>query len=114
MKQLIFTDLDGTLLDEKYRYEVSRPAVQWLKSLNFPVIFCSSKTFAEQEFYRTALDISAPFIVENGNAVFIPQNYFTVPVKAQREQYNLYRFLLLSLELMLQESSNNCLSAVHS
>lgn len=94
MKQLIFTDLDGTLLDEKYRYDVSRPAVQWLKSLNFPVIFCSSKTFAEQEFYRTALDISAPFIVENGNAVFITKHYFTVPVNAQRETAD---FLVIEL-----------------
>jgi mannosyl-3-phosphoglycerate synthase len=33
----------------------------------------------EQQFYRDELGITAPFIVENGGAVYIPKDYFRLP-----------------------------------
>ena len=77
MNRVIFTDLDGTLLDLKtYSFMQSINAIELLKSAGVPVIFCSSKTQYEQEFYRESLQIKDPFIVENGSAIFIPRGYF--------------------------------------
>jgi mannosyl-3-phosphoglycerate phosphatase len=77
MKQIIFTDLDGTFLDfETYSYEKSLAAINRLKENDIPIIFCSAKTRAEQEIYRRELALFHPFIVENGSAIFIPRGYF--------------------------------------
>ncbi|WP_422356530.1 mannosyl-3-phosphoglycerate phosphatase [Roseivirga pacifica] len=86
MKKLVFTDLDGTLLDLKsYSFMQSIEAIEKLKSAGVPVIFCSSKTRNEQEFYRESLGVRDPFIVENGSAIYIPKGYFKQPIP-----YNTY------------------------
>ncbi len=75
--RVIFTDLDGSLLDhDTYSYEVALPLVKRLGAANIPLVFCSSKTRAEQELYRQKLELTSPFIVENGAAIFIGQGYF--------------------------------------
>jgi mannosyl-3-phosphoglycerate phosphatase len=76
MKQiLIFTDLDGTLIDhDTYDFKEAQPALDQLRSRSIPVIICSSKTRAEIEVYRRRMGLSDPFIVENGGAVFIPSH----------------------------------------
>lgn len=77
---LVFTDLDGTLLDSRtYSYEKSLAAINRLKERGIPIIFCSAKTRAEQEIYRRELRLFHPFVVENGGAIFIPQGYFPFP-----------------------------------
>ncbi|HJX69001.1 MAG TPA: mannosyl-3-phosphoglycerate phosphatase [Dehalococcoidia bacterium] len=74
---LVFTDLDGTLLDSRtYSYQKSLTAINRLKENGIPIIFCSAKTRAEQEIYRRELGLPHPFIVENGSAIFIPRAYF--------------------------------------
>ncbi len=79
MRQVVFTDLDGTLLDSKtYSYDKSLAAITRLKENNIPIIFCSAKTRAEQEVYRSELALFHPFVVENGGAVFIPRVYFPI------------------------------------
>jgi mannosyl-3-phosphoglycerate phosphatase len=76
-KLVIFTDLDGTLLDLwTYSYEKALPSIKHLVRNGIPVIFCSAKTKAEQEVYRHELGLFHPFIVENGGAIFIPEGYF--------------------------------------
>jgi len=75
---VIFTDLDGTLLDaETYSYEAARPALAMLKKRQIPVVLCTSKTRAETEAIARRLGLKHPFIVENGGAIFIPQGYFS-------------------------------------
>jgi mannosyl-3-phosphoglycerate phosphatase len=77
MRQVVFTDLDGTLLAlVTYSYEKSLAGINRLKEIGVPLIFCSAKTRAEQEVYRHKLGIFHPFIVENGGAIFIPRGYF--------------------------------------
>ena len=77
MKPVIFTDLDGTLLDlETYSYDKAVPSVEYLRKKEIPIVFCSSKTRAEQEVYRKELKINDPFIIENGGAILIPKGYF--------------------------------------
>lgn len=76
-KMVIYTDLDGTLIDfENYSYEITAPLVRKLESNGIPVVFCSSKTRVEQAYYREQIGVKSPFITENGSAVFIPKGYF--------------------------------------
>ncbi|HEX75578.1 MAG TPA: mannosyl-3-phosphoglycerate phosphatase [Dehalococcoidia bacterium] len=80
MKKVIFTDLDGTLLDRfSYSYNQALEAISLLHNKEIPIVFCSAKTRAEQEVYREELNIEDPFIVENGGAIFIPRDYFLFP-----------------------------------
>ncbi len=74
---LVFTDLDGTLLDYRsYSFEAAIPALRLIGSKNIPLIICTSKTRAEIEHYRKMLGTHEPFISENGGAIFIPGSYF--------------------------------------
>lgn len=76
-KPIIFTDLDGTLLDyHTYSFNPALQALTQLKTLEIPLVICSSKTRAEIEFYRSKLDNTHPFISENGGGIFIPEGYF--------------------------------------
>jgi len=76
-KLVLFTDLDGTLLDPvSYSCEKALPAVKHLQQQGIPIVFCSAKTRAEQEVYRAELEIDDPFIVENGGAIFVSEGYF--------------------------------------
>ncbi len=77
---LVFTDLDGTLLDhDTYDWRPAGPALDELRRRGVPVIFNSSKTQAEQLALRTEIGNEHPFIVENGAAVVIPPSYFPAP-----------------------------------
>jgi mannosyl-3-phosphoglycerate phosphatase len=113
--KIIITDLDGTLLDkETYSLSAVRPLLNLLREKEIPVIFCTSKTRAEVEFYREKLGNEHPFIVENGGALFIPTNYFPFPLRATTllNGYALFEFgtpypqLLKSLKVSAQQS--NC------
>lgn len=76
-KLLIFTDMDGCLLDHyDYGFAAAAPLLQKLEGLHIPVIPNSSKTEAELLYLRKALGNEHPFIIENGAAVFIPLGYF--------------------------------------
>jgi mannosyl-3-phosphoglycerate phosphatase len=71
---LIFSDLDGTLLDhDTYKFEKAQEALFCIKAQGIPLILCSSKTRSEIESIRKELDNTDPFIVENGAAIFIPK-----------------------------------------
>ncbi|RME32864.1 MAG: HAD-IIB family hydrolase [Gammaproteobacteria bacterium] len=70
---VIFTDLDGTLLDGNYRCDPAQPLLQRLRELGIPVVFASSKTRAEVERLRRDLGNRDPYIVENGAAILIPE-----------------------------------------
>lgn len=76
-RPVVFTDLDGTLLDHStYSFEKALPALNLLKQKGIPLILCSSKTRSEIEYYRRKLDNTHPFVSENGGGIFIPKNYF--------------------------------------
>lgn len=71
--RIIFTDLDGTLLDHtSYSWRDAAPALELCKRLEVPVILVSSKTRAEMEVLRNALGLTYPFISENGGGLFFP------------------------------------------
>jgi mannosyl-3-phosphoglycerate phosphatase len=88
--KIVFSDLDGTLLHlQTYSSEAAQPALDGLKSCGIPLVFCTSKTRAEVEFWRERLGNSHPFIVENGGAIYVPKGYFGKAIRgaARREQY---------------------------
>jgi len=92
---VVFTDLDGTLLDSNtYTFEAAREALTELRARNIPLVLVSSKTRAEIEPIRLQLHNNHPFIVENGGAVVIPANYFPFPLtKAiRRDTYQIVEF----------------------
>jgi mannosyl-3-phosphoglycerate phosphatase len=94
-KLVIFTDLDGTLLDRNtYSFEPAQPALRLIKQKEIPLVLSSSKTKAEIEFYRRELENGHPFISENGGAVFIPKDYFSFRFSYDRETD---RFFVLEL-----------------
>ncbi len=76
MQVIIFTDLDGSLLDyETYSFRESKPSLELIKKRQIPLIFATSKTRAEIEQLQIEMGIREPFIVENGAAVYFPNGY---------------------------------------
>lgn len=74
---IVFTDLDGTLLDHhNYSYQPALTVLQRMQQAGIPLILNSSKTKAEMLALRTELGNQHPFVSENGGAVFFPADYF--------------------------------------
>ena len=70
---ILFTDLDGTLLDHlSYEWKDAKPALSLCARLHVPVVLVSSKTRAEMDVIRGELGLSSPFISENGGGIFFP------------------------------------------
>lgn len=83
MTLLIFTDLDGTLLDHHtYSYAPALAALAEIKQRDYPLILCSSKTRAELIALHQELDLATPFICENGAAVYWQDNKSDSPEQA--------------------------------
>lgn len=95
---VIFTDLDGTLLDHHtYSYDAAEPALQIIRKNAIPLILVSSKTRVEIEALRTEVGNRDPFIPENGGAIFIPDDY-DLSVPDQAIEMAGYRVILLGLQ----------------
>jgi mannosyl-3-phosphoglycerate phosphatase len=104
-KTVIFADLDGTLLDEKYECKTTKPIVDKLAALGGSIVFCSSKTRSEIEYYRKAVGVNEPFISENGAAIYIPKNYFPFSYACTKtSSYNIIK-LGASYETLMQKLS---------
>ena len=72
---LVFTDLDGTLLDHHdYSWTAALPALSRLRAMGVPVVIASSKTAAEIAPLREEMRLAAcPAIVENGAGLLPPR-----------------------------------------
>lgn len=76
-KMIIFSDLDGTLLDHHtYSFRAAKPALELMAERRIPLILTSSKSLAEIKEIQEELNLHHPFIVENGGAICIPKEYF--------------------------------------
>ncbi|WOT06850.1 HAD-IIB family hydrolase [Shewanella youngdeokensis] len=77
-RPLIFTDMDGTLLDHyDYCFSSANKVIEALVKKQIPIIANTSKTFAEMEYLQQKIGFNSPFISENGAAVYIPIGYFS-------------------------------------
>lgn len=74
MQLIIFTDLDGTLIDhETYSHAAAQPALDVMRRNHVPLIMASSKTAVEIAALRTELGFGhCPAIVENGAGILEP------------------------------------------
>ncbi len=110
---VIFTDLDGTLIDfESYSLAVARPVAEAVIARRIPLVLCSAKTRLEQERYRAELGLSDPFVVENGSALFIPAGVFSFlkagpqpapipPIRAFNDRYLVVEWGVAAAEIQL-------------
>ena len=95
MMYVVFTDLDGTLLDHTtYSCDAAQPALNLLREKGYPLVFCTSKTRAELEVFLEEMGVRDPFISENGGAIFIPKGYFNFSFDYQKETD---RYLVIEL-----------------
>ena len=66
----IVTDVDGTLMDHSYDLSPAKETIKLLQKLSIPVILCTSKTASEVRVIRNELNLTDPYIVENGAAIY--------------------------------------------
>ena len=66
----VVSDVDGTLMDHSYDLTPAKETIKILQNLSIPVILCTSKTAAEVKVIRNELNLTDPYIVENGAAIY--------------------------------------------
>ena len=66
----VVSDVDGTLMDHSYDFTPAKETIKLLQELSIPVILCTSKTAAEVKVIRKQLNLTDPYIVENGAAIY--------------------------------------------
>ncbi len=70
MKLVVFSDLDGTLLDPvTYSWQPATEALAALRAREAAIIFVTSKTLAEVAPLYHELELKDPFIFENGGGI---------------------------------------------
>lgn len=76
MKPIIFTDLDGSLLNHHdYDATPAIPLLEALKANSIEVIATTSKTHLEVKALQQQLPLSPIHITENGGGIFIPRHF---------------------------------------
>jgi mannosyl-3-phosphoglycerate phosphatase len=76
MRLVIFSDLDGSLLNyDDYSFDEARPTLEKIKIREIPLILTTSKTRTELEIIQEEMGLKEPFITENGAAIFFPAGY---------------------------------------
>ncbi|KKS92909.1 MAG: Mannosyl-3-phosphoglycerate phosphatase [Candidatus Collierbacteria bacterium GW2011_GWB1_44_6] len=82
---IIFTDLDGTFLNDQYSFAEAGEAFSLTKEREIPVVIVTSKTKLEVEKIQKDMGVwqKEPFIIENGGAVYIPLNYFHFDIRQE-------------------------------
>jgi len=84
---VVFSDLDGTLLDLKdYSFDEAKRGLSLLEREGVPLVLVSSKTRAEIELWRKRFSNSHPFISENGGGIFIPKDCSPWMVEGWKEE----------------------------
>ena len=66
----VVSDVDGTLMDHSYDLTPAKETIKTLQKLSIPVILCTSKTASEVKVIRRELNLTDPYIVENGAAIY--------------------------------------------
>lgn len=69
---VIFSDLDGTLLNSDYSYQAAEKTLERVKELDLKISIVTSKTFDEVVPLWKELELEIPFSYENGNGIASP------------------------------------------
>ena len=77
-RYLIFTDLDGTLLDhENYSFGTNKKMISTIINNKNEIIFNTSKTFSEcKKLLKELKLLNMPFSTENGAVIYFPKTRF--------------------------------------
>jgi len=82
--KVIFTDLDGTLLDHNsYSFAAAKDALALVKATSVPLVLCSSKTRGELMLYCNKLGMKLPFVSENGGGIYFPEGLLPSGLESQ-------------------------------
>ena len=94
---IIFSDLDGTLLDHhSYSFQPAQQALKQVKAEGIPLLLTTSKTLAETVEINQALDNQQPIIAENGGVLCFPEGYFDDPAIDKLDVMHGYHVMPLS------------------
>jgi mannosyl-3-phosphoglycerate phosphatase len=86
VKVIIFTDLDGTLLNHKdYSFAEATASIERIKQSGIPLIFTTSKTRREVELLQQEMGIREPVIIENGGGIVFPQRYRNLTIESNEQ-----------------------------
>ncbi|MBD2859996.1 HAD-IIB family hydrolase [Spongiibacter sp. KMU-158] len=86
---MVFSDMDGTLLDHhSYDYSAAQAALDRLAALNIPLILNTSKTRPEVLAWQKRLGLHTAFIVENGAAAYLPKTLISADELAEYSAAN--------------------------
>lgn len=94
LKLIIFTDLDGSLLNHgDYSFAEATPSLRRIKQSGIPLIMTTSKTRREVEPLQREMGIREPVIVENGGGIFFPAGYrnWRIGQGEQEDDYTVIR-----------------------
>lgn len=93
MTLIVFTDLDGTLLDrDSYSWEAARTALERCRQLRVPVVAVTSKTLAETGVLSEKIGLDPRFIFENGGGICLDErNYLGlgIPYEDLRHDFSI-------------------------
>lgn len=112
---IIFTDLDGSLLNhDDYSYDEASQMLDFIKQKEIPLIFTTSKTRQECEVLQKKIGISAPFIVENGAAIYgLESGYVQLGLHyhdirtfmdSVKDRFDIQTFSDMSVEVVMQKT----------
>jgi mannosyl-3-phosphoglycerate phosphatase len=94
LKFIVFTDLDGSLLNHgDYSFAEAKPSLDRIKRSGIPLIMTTSKTRREVELLQREMGMREPMIVENGGGIYFPRGYRNLMVM-QGEQRADYTVIL--------------------
>jgi len=95
MQKIIFTDLDGTLLNHSdYRFDDAADALRRIGQHGYPLIIVSSKTAEEIKILQKKIGLCEPFICENGAAVVYPSAYTKLGAAGEETEHGYRRIVL--------------------
>jgi mannosyl-3-phosphoglycerate phosphatase len=84
-RHLIFTSLDGALLDSRGGFAEAEEALVELDRHKVPLVIVTHRTRAELDPIRRKIGHNHPFITEGGGGIFFPDAYLNVKIPdAQR------------------------------
>lgn len=100
-KPIIFTDLDGTLLDQRdYSFSAALSALKKIEEMKIPLIINSSKTCAEIIDLQSRMSIYQPFISENGAAIYLPVAMKAANETLQTDDFRSHAFARSHVEVL--------------